>query len=279
MKVLKAQFAGACYGVNRALDMANEVMDSSERASTLGPLIHNPVVVSHLEARGLKAAESPSEIVGDCVIIRSHGITPEALDELRALDLDIVDATCPFVARAQMGASELAEAGCRVLVVGEKGHPEVESLVAYAGKAGAKADVVLSPDEIPDGLYDPVGVVVQTTQTKEVLGDIVGELRDRGLDPIVKDTICSSTQKRQLAAADIASLSDVMVVIGGKNSSNTTRLAEICAKSGSVTFHIESADELSADMFDGCETVGVTAGASTPESQITEVLEWLQALS
>lgn len=278
MRVLKAEFAGACYGVNRALDMANDVLASGKRSSTLGPLIHNPVVVADLEAHGLKAATDASELSGDCVIIRSHGVTPKVKEELASTNLEIVDATCPFVARAQLGAAELASIGCRVLVVGEKGHPEVESLVAYAGKSGAKADVVLSVDQIPDDLYEPVGVVVQTTQTRKVLDDILDELRARGFNPIVKDTICSATQKRQRAAADIAAKSDVMVVLGGKNSSNTTRLAEICVASGTKTFHIESIQELDPSMFYGCDVVGVTAGASTPESQIDDVLSWLEAL-
>lgn len=278
MKVIKAEFAGACYGVNRALDMANEVLESERKACTLGPLIHNPVVVADLESRGMKAANDASEISGDCVIIRSHGVTPEVKEELENLNLEIVDATCPFVKRAQIGAAELASMGCRVLVVGEKGHPEVESLLAYASKSGAKADVVLSADQIPDDLYEPVGVVVQTTQTHKVLNDVLEGLCERGFNPIVKDTICSATQKRQHAAADIAKAVDVMVVLGGKNSSNTTRLAEICAESGTRTFHIETAQELDPSMFSGCEVVGVTAGASTPESQIEDVVSWLEAL-
>lgn len=278
MRVLKAEYAGACYGVNRALDMASEVLDSNKQASTLGPLIHNPVVVADLESRGLKATSDASEISGDCVIIRSHGVTPEVKEELEDLNLEVVDATCPFVKRAQIGAAELASMGCRVLVVGEEGHPEVESLLAYAAKSGAKADVILSSEQIPDDLYEPVGVVVQTTQTHKVLNNVLDGLRERGFNPIVKDTICSATQKRQHAAADIAKAADAMVVLGGKNSSNTTRLAEICAESGTKAFHIETAQELDPSMFEGCEVIGVTAGASTPESQIEDVLSWLEAL-
>lgn len=278
MKVLKAEFAGACYGVNRALEMAREVIESEESASTLGPLIHNPVVVRQLESKGLKAADTIEDLEGSCVIVRSHGVTPEVKEQLEEKDFKIVDATCPFVARAQLGAAELAEMGCRVLVVGEKGHPEVESLVAYAGKSGAKADVVLSKDQIPDDLYEPVGVVVQTTQTKDVLNEVINELKARGFSPVVKDTICSATQKRQAAAAEIASKVDSMVVLGGKNSSNTTRLAEICQASNAKTYHIESADELTPEMFADCEIVGVTAGASTPETQIEDVMSWLESL-
>lgn len=278
MKVLKASHAGACYGVQRALKIAYEVMDGVGEASTLGPLIHNPHVVSDLESKGVRVAESPDDVATDTVVIRSHGVTPQVREALEAAGREVVDATCPHVALAQQGAVELAKAGCRVLVVGEEGHPEVESLVAYAVSDGAKVDVVQSPDDIPDGLYAPVGVVVQTTQKRENLDAILSELEARGLNPMLKDTICSSTQRRQKAAAELAGSVDAMVVIGGRNSSNTTRLAEICASECERSFHIESPSELDPSDFEGCESVGVTAGASTPKEQIDEVVSFLESL-
>lgn len=276
MRVLLAEHAGACYGVQRALDIAYGVLESGRRASTLGPLIHNPQVVADLEARGMRAAASTDDVDGGTVIIRSHGITPDERERLSVVADAVVDATCPHVSRAQRGAAELADAGCRVIVVGEKGHPEVEALVAYAGQNGAKVDVVLSPDEIPADLYAPIGVVVQTTQTRRNLDAVLDELDRRGLDPILKDTICSATQDRQRSAAELARVVDAMVVIGGRNSSNTTRLAEICAELCPRTFHIESAQELDAVDLDGVEAIGVTAGASTPEDQISAVIASLE---
>lgn len=276
MKVILAEHAGACYGVQRALDIAYGVLESGQRASTLGPLIHNPKVVADLEARGMKAARGADDVRGGTVIIRSHGITPAEHEKLASACSSVVDATCPHVSRAQRGAAELADAGCRVIVVGEKGHPEVEALVAYAGRSGAKVDVVLSPEDVPCDLYAPIGVVVQTTQTRRNLDAVMDELKRRGLDPVLKDTICSATQHRQRAAAELARRVDCMVVIGGRNSSNTTRLAEICAELCPLTFHIESADELDPAAFAGVDTVGVTAGASTPEYQIAEVVERLE---
>ena len=298
MEVIRAKRAGACYGVQRALDMADEVIADGSRAYTLGPLIHNPQVVADLAARGAEAvgsvedicwegaaagdasAEGSASAAGDvpAVVIRSHGVTPQVLAAVEDRGFTVVDATCPHVSRAQHAAAELAGEGCRVIVVGEAGHPEVEGLTAWAEEAGGKVDVVAAPEEIPEGLYDPVGVVAQTTQRRENLEAVVAALRAAGLEPIVKNTICSATRKRQEAAADLASAVDALVVIGGRNSSNTTRLAEVCALTCPRTFHIESADELDPAAFAGCRRVGVTAGASTPENQIAAVEKFLRAL-
>ncbi|WP_296010196.1 4-hydroxy-3-methylbut-2-enyl diphosphate reductase [uncultured Adlercreutzia sp.] len=285
MEVVRAKRAGACYGVQRALDMADEVIADGGRAFTLGPLIHNPQVVADLAARGAEAVESVDAIAWNAddgageapaVVIRSHGVTPEVLAAVRERGFAVVDATCPHVARAQAAAAELAEQGCRVIVVGEEGHPEVEGLTAWARQAGGKVDVVASPNDIPEGLYDPVGVVAQTTQRRENLEAVVAALTEAGLAPIVKNTICSATRQRQEAAAELAAGVDAMVVIGGRNSSNTTRLAEVCALTCPRTFHIESADELDPTAFEGCARVGVTAGASTPENQIAAVEAFLK---
>lgn len=298
MEVIRAKRAGACYGVQRALDMADEVIADGSRAYTLGPLIHNPQVVADLAARGAEAvgsvedicwegaaagdasAEGSASAAGDvpAVVIRSHGVTPQVLAAVEDRGFSVVDATCPHVSRAQHAAAELAAEGCRVIVVGEAGHPEVEGLTAWAEEAGGKVDVVAAPEEIPEGLYDPVGVVAQTTQRRENLEAVVAALREAGLEPIVKNTICSATRQRQEAAADLASAVDAMVVIGGRNSSNTTRLAEVCALTCPRTFHIESTYELDPEAFADCRRVGVTAGASTPENQIAAVEAFLRAL-
>lgn len=278
MRVIRAEHAGACYGVKRALDMALEATEAAGEATTLGPLIHNPLVVADLERRGAVVADDVDAVTTRTVIIRSHGVTPSTRSALDARGLEVVDATCPHVARAQTAAGELAAAGCRVLVVGEKDHPEVAGLAACVREAGGKVDVVSDPSDVPEGLYDPIGVVVQTTQRRENLDDIVKVLRQRGLDPQVKNTICSATSLRQRAAAELAVQVDAMVVIGGRNSSNTTRLAEICASHCSRTFHIETIDEVDPASFRAEDTVGVTAGASTPEDQIAAVATRLEEL-
>lgn len=279
MRITRAEYAGACYGVARALDIARELAGSEGDVQTLGPLIHNPSVVADLEQQGISVANKVDDITAETVIIRSHGVVPEVEEELRKRDLEIADATCPHVARAQNGAADLAKAGCHVIVVGESGHPEVESLVAYARKNGARTDVVLSPDDLPDDIKEPVGVVVQTTQIRDTLDAVIRSLEERGLSPQVKDTICSATQKRQKAAAELAERSDVMIVIGGRNSSNTTRLAEICSRICPRTYHIEDASEISELDLSDATRIGVSAGASTPEEQISAVERAIESLS
>ena len=275
MKVIRAKHAGVCYGVERALDMAQAAMMDDEATYTLGPLIHNPKVVEKLSAHGVKVASDVDDIDSGIVVIRSHGVEPSVLDRLNAKGLTVIDATCPHVAKAQRAAAELRDLGGTVLVIGRAEHPEVKGLCGHAGDA---AVVVASVDEIPADLKEPVGIVVQTTESKEKLGAVVEALASRGIEPVVKNTVCFATRQRQDSAAMLAEEVDAIVVIGGKNSSNTTHLFEICKAHCVRSFFVESADELDASWFDGCETVGVTAGASTPEDQIDEVVDYLETL-
>lgn len=305
MKVVRAEQAGACYGVQRALDLAMEAVEDGGRACTLGPLIHNPRVVARLEDHGVRAVSSLEDACDDeTVVIRSHGVTPEVKRAVEHRGLSMVDATCPHVARAQKAAASLAREGMQVIVVGEEGHPEVEGLVAHAreaerslveaqgsdagvgaavgsdgkGAPASRVTVVAVPADLPERIEAPVGVVVQTTQTRAALDAVLEALRERGIEPTVKDTICFATRQRQEAAAALADEVDAFVVIGGRNSSNTTRLADICRARCGRTHHVESADELDPAWFEGCATVGVTAGASTPEDQIAAVEEALLSL-
>lgn len=278
MKVVKAQYAGACYGVQRALDLAFDAISHSERVFTLGPLIHNPQAVSDLAACGVHAVSDMEQVKGGPLIIRSHGVAPSVRRAIEAKGVSCIDATCPHVARAQKAAADLARRCKNVVVVGEAGHPEVEGLVAYAREAGGRVFTAVDPSDIPNDVGRCVGVVVQTTQTRTALDAVVAVLRDRHIEPEVKDTICFATRQRQESAAALAARVDVMVVVGGRNSSNTTRLAEICAAVCPHTYHIENVDELKPLWFKGCGTVGVTAGASTPETQIAAVVKRLEAL-
>ena len=279
MRVVRAAYAGACYGVQRALDLALKAVEDGGRVYTLGPLIHNPQVVAQLAERGVRAVDGVEDVAGaGTVVIRSHGVTPAVKRSVAACGLPLVDATCPHVARAQRAAADLAEQGRHVVVVGEAGHPEVEGLVACAREAGASVSVVAGPDDLPDTLDGPVGVVVQTTQTREVLDAVVAALEQRGVQLLVKNTICFATRQRQEAAAALADEVDAIVVIGGRNSSNTSRLADICAAACPRTHHIESPDEIDPAWLAGCGAVGITAGASTPEGQIDAVAAFLEAL-
>lgn len=278
MRILRAKNAGACYGVQRALDLAEQTRLDGIAATTLGPLIHNPLVVADLAAKGIGEASEVDQVRTEAVIIRSHGVVPQVKEAILQRGLTMVDATCPYVARAQKAAARLAQDGYHVLVVGECGHPEVEGLRAYALQQGGPVTVVGSAQELPQELGPRVGVVVQTTQTREALEAVLDALEHRGVAPKVVNTICFATRERQEAAALVAKKAQVMVVIGGRNSSNTTRLADICAKACPATHHIESPDELDPAWFDGVQVVGVTAGASTPESHIQAVEQALEAL-
>ncbi|HIT51466.1 MAG TPA: 4-hydroxy-3-methylbut-2-enyl diphosphate reductase [Candidatus Aveggerthella excrementigallinarum] len=281
MKVLKAEHAGACYGVQRALDLAYRAARAGKPTCTLGPLIHNPQVVADLKAAGVDAVERVADIPGGTMVVRSHGVVPEVIEEARERGLEIVDATCPHVARAQKAAARLAAEGRFVVVVGEAGHPEVEGICAHARAAGGDVAAVVDAADLPAAATCAgarVGVVVQTTQSREVFERVVSALRERGVDLEVKDTVCTATRQRQDAAAALAGRADAFVVIGGRNSSNTTRLHEICSALCERSYHVESADELDPAWFAGCDTVGVTAGASTPESQIATVVARLEAM-
>lgn len=279
MRVVTATHAGACYGVKRALDLANAAAGDGAPVCTLGPLIHNPKAVEELRSRGVSVAEGPDDVREGRVVLRSHGVTPDVADALAGRGFEVIDATCPHVARAQKAAASLARRGCWVIVVGEAGHPEVEGLTAYAAREGAQVTVVSDAADVPAHLEAPVGVVVQTTQKAEVLEAVTRAIEAQGIEPLVKNTICSATSLRQEEAAELASAVDAMVVIGGRNSSNTTRLAELCRATGARTFHIEDAAELEGGWFEGLSTVGVTAGASTPQSQIDEVVARLDSLT
>lgn len=277
MKVIVANCAGACYGVNRALKKLDAAVFHGAKVRTLGPLIHNPRLVAKLESRGILVADSPEDAEpGETLVIRSHGVAPEVIEGAEARGLIVEDATCPHVAQAHKAAAELGAEGRLVIVVGELGHPEVDGICAHV--RGGNVIVVPTPQDLPEDLPERIGVVVQTTQSRAALEAVVDELERRGKDVKVYDTICNATRNRQDAARELAQSVDCVVVIGGRNSGNTRRLAEICSEVCPNTHHIETASEIDPAWFAGCETVGVTAGASTPQEQIDEVVSFLMEL-
>jgi len=276
MKVELADYAGACYGVERALSLTSQAASDYSKVHTLGPLIHNPQVVSELAERGISVVESVEQAKEGVLVIRSHGVAPQVIDEAHEHNLMVVDATCPYVKKAQRAATELRRQGFSVVIVGEKGHPEVEAIDAHAG---SESLVVQDPADLPEELpKGPVGIVVQTTQNVAHLDDIVRALKQRGVNPLVRNTICFATTQRQESAELLAHKVDAMVVVGGRNSGNTTRLAEICELVCPNTHHIERPEEIDPLWFEGVQAVGVTAGASTPQEQIAAVVTALQRL-
>ena len=277
MRVEVARHAGVCYGVERALKLAEEAASRGVRIHTLGPLIHNPQAVAELKQRGLEVATCLDEVSDGTLVIRSHGVDPGIIAEARERGLEVVDATCPFVSAAHTCARELAEQGLAVVIVGEAEHPEVEGIMAHAG---GKAIVVQHAADLPRQLPSrKIGVVVQTTQSLARLNEIVSALLPRVSELRVCNTICSATAKRQLSAEELARTVDVMVVVGGHNSGNTTRLVEICRAVNERVYHVETAAELDPSWFGGASSVGVTAGASTPDEQITGVITAIEDMA
>lgn len=270
MEIIMAEHLGFCYGVKRAIKLAREQVGKDSQIATLGPIIHNPQIVKQLTNEGIALVDSLSEMDHGTIIIRSHGVGPLVYADAADRGLHIVDATCPHVKRAQLAAKTLVSEGYFVVILGEKRHPEVKSIVEWSGE---KAIVLETVEEVQQ--LQPVkrlGVVAQTTFSQQKFKELMGELLSKSNDIKVLRTICSATQQRQVAADKLACEVQLMLVIGGKNSANTTRLAKLCAKK-CPTHHIETADELKDYWFHNIEKVGVTAGASTPDWLIREVYE------
>jgi len=281
MEVVLAEHAGFCFGVKRAVKLANDAADAqSEGVHSLGPLIHNPQVVNQLAKKGVKRVESLSEIDKGLVIFRSHGVSSsQVLEEAEAKGLTVVDATCPFVTNAQRNAKQLVEEGYHVIMVGDGNHPETKSVL---GHAGGEILVSESFEEIKAYLNKfskkRVGIISQTTQTYRKFSEIVIECLEICEEVKVFNTICYATEDRQTEAEILAAQVETVVVVGGKNSANTTHLAKICESHNVPVFHIETVEEVKKDWFVGFEKVGVTAGASTPAWIISEVVQSLEKL-
>ena len=275
MEVILADYLGFCYGVKRAIKIARENAAPDGSACTLGPIIHNPQMVERLKEEGVGTIDRLDDLKRGKVIIRSHGVGPETYERAEAMGLECVDATCPHVKKAQLSAKELAEEGRFVVIVGEKEHPEVHSIVQWAGGNVAVIETVAEAAFLPNA--SRLGIISQTTFSGERFQEIVSALLDKSRDIRVMRTICTATDQRQRAARELASKVDVMLVIGGKNSANTTRLAQLCAKI-CRTYHIETAEELRPAWFDNIEKIGITAGASTPDWIIKEVYKKCQRI-
>lgn len=275
-KIICAKSAGFCFGVQRAIRLANQaVKKNKNKVWTLGPLIHNPQEVQRLEKKGIVPIDDLKEIGDDIVIIRSHGISPEVWKEIEKRKLRFIDTTCPFVLKAQRLAQELHGEGYFVVVVGEKNHPEVRNIVGYTNGKAVAIGGVKDLKDIPSG-EKRIGVVSQTTQTLETFIEIIDELLLRYRELKVHNTICRATTERQREAKAIAEKADVMLVVGGRNSANTTHLASICRSTGAKVYHIETAVEMKSSWFESSSKVGITAGASTPDWIINGVIKKLQ---
>lgn len=278
MKVYLSELAGFCYGVQRAIDTVIKISESSQKPIfTLGPLIHNPQVIETLEGKGIKSVKDINDIpAGSIVVMPSHGVPISVMDKAKNIGLEIVDLTCPFVSKVHRHAQSLHHQGYQVVVLGDKGHTELNGIMSVAGN---DAISVSGAEELL--LYDlknRIGVVAQTTQTIDKYSKLVSEISKIAYEVRAYNTICHATSDRQKAAIVTAKSVDVMLVVGGRNSANTRRLTEICVAQGVPTYHVEVADEIDENWFIGKDRVGVTAGASTPNWIIDQVVERIKAI-
>lgn len=279
MEIKIAKNAGFCFGVKRAMQMASdELDDKSTKVYSLGPLIHNKQAVSRYEEKGLKVVDEIDQIPSDeRVIIRSHGVGENIYNEAHDKSVKIVDTTCPFVKKIHEIVNDFYKKGYKIIIIGNKDHPEV---IGINGWCDYSAIIIKTIDDIEGIDFDEDArycVVSQTTVDIDAYEKIVSKLNSILKDATMKNTICSATKERQLSAKNLAKEVECMIVIGGKHSSNTQKLVNIC-KDVTNTFAIETKDELNKDELKNYNLIGITAGASTPDWIISDVIEFLKSI-
>ena len=281
MRIEKASKTGFCFGVRRAIDILEKVAHERGGVETLGAVVHNQQVLHRLAEIGVRIAKNVDDIKGDIVATSSHGISPQLEEEIRTRHIDIVSTTCPFVRRAQVAARRLAESEFFVIIYGDVDHPEVKGILGWAkdkGIATLDEKFIATLDRLPRRL----GILSQTTQVPAHFTEFAKNLIDSALtkDSEIRiiDTICHDIRERQAAALELANRADLMLVIGGRSSANTNRLAELCS-TATETHLVETAEEIQSSWLQGQNNIGITAGASTSEQTVNEVLAKLKAMT
>jgi len=275
MKIITASVSGFCFGVKRAVKMA-EKASKKGKIYSLGPLIHNRPVIQELSKKGVRVVNNLKVIRrGQSLLIRSHGVHPRVLNTARKKGIKIIDATCPFVSRCQRLARVLVKEGYRVIVFGDKNHSEVKSIVGFTDD---KAKVVATTKDLRKAVKgaSKVGLLSQTTQSKTAFGEIVVALLELVPEVKIFNTICQAATSRQEEAERLSKEVELAIVVGGKNSANTDQLASIFRKAGIETYHIENVGELKAYRLNGHKSVAVMAGASTPDWITKEIINYLK---
>lgn len=282
MKVLMARQVGYCFGVRRALDLARRVLAERDEVFILGDLIHNRAVTAELEAAGLRKVDSLEGIAGGTMIVRAHGLPAAEIDRARQAGLEVVDATCPIVRRAQEAARTLQERGCQVVVVGDADHPEIKGILGGLNNLTTPPDtrppaiVVDSVEEVREAhrqrlFQQRLGVVFQTTHAPASCQAIVAELMLIAREVQVINTICRPVRNRQLDAVRVAMEADVMLVVGSFKSANSRELCQLLRQHNPNTLQIENVSQLDLSRFTGTEVVGIASGLSTPEDVVEAV--------
>ncbi len=274
MKVLVAEKCGFCPGVRTAINLAQKTLENHNKVYSLGHIIHNEDMVNQLSGSGLNTVDSIETIESGTVLIRSHGASLAELDQIREKGLRIVDATCVLVKRVQKIARQLNEEGYKVVIIGDKDHPEVKAVVGFA----KDVEVVASDKDLDNiVLNKKLGVICQTTQSPDHFVEMIAAIARRGFsDMKIINTLCRETMSRQTAAVKLCRQVDVMFVLGGSHSANTRKLAELCKKHNPQTYHLQNWAKLDKSCLSGKETAGVTAGASTPDDVVAEFVRNLE---
>lgn len=278
-EVTTAKSAGFCFGVRRAVDMVYAEAKKDNRVFTLGPIIHNEQVVKDLEKKGVKVIDSVNDISekeNTTIIIRSHGVPQNVINALKEKKVNIVDATCPFVSKIHKIVKQASEDGKTVVIVGSDNHPEVEGIKGWCVRKPIVIESASEAEKLDNFGGKKLCIVSQTTFNYKKFKDIVDILSKKSYDIDVMNTICNATEERQTEAGTIARQSDAMLVIGGKHSSNTQKLYEICRKECENTYFIQTLDDLDLKQFQSFRSVGITAGASTPNNIIKEVQSYVR---
>ncbi|MFZ2189100.1 MAG: 4-hydroxy-3-methylbut-2-enyl diphosphate reductase [Candidatus Moraniibacteriota bacterium] len=277
MEIIIAKHAGFCFGVRRAVDMAEKALEGGRKVYCLGSLIHNQQVIEKLEQRGLVTVKDLAEVpAGSLFLVRSHGIDPNIVKDVIAQGGKILDATCPFVRRAQLVAKKFHDDEYDVVICGDPEHAEVIGINAWASNS---AKIIHDASEVRNIKFKgKVGVLSQTTQKMELLKNVVAELLEKTKHLVIENTICLDSSTKQAEVSALAKEVDIMLVIGGRNSSNTGKLVQLCEAQKTSTKHIETASELQLEWFAGVKKVGIAAGASTAQFLIDEVVDKIDAL-
>ncbi len=280
LELILSPYTGYCFGVKRAMRLIDQGVAEEPEAKiyTLGEIIHNPQAVARLRDRGIEPVSSLDEVEeGSFLIIRAHGVHPELIEEAKKRGIRLLDATCPFVQKSQRYVRKLVAESYTVIIVGDADHPEVRSI---AGHAGGNAVIVNNVDValgVPK--MKRAGVVIQTTFSKENARSIIEVLEDRVERLRVYDTICQATIMRREATLELAGTVDIMLVVGGRTSSNTKRLYQMCLDHGVPSRFVETAEEIDPSWFEGCRRVGIATGTSTPDWVIEKVMERMEKIS
>lgn len=279
IKIYVAKHSGFCFGVKRAMHIIDDVSKSgkSKPIYTLGPIIHNPQTVDKLKKKGISPLDNLDNLRSGTVILRTHGVEKNLLKELKSKRVDVIDATCPFVSRAQDYVRTLHENGYKVIIVGERNHPEVLALKSQIDDAiilESLKDIV----KIKNIETQRVGIVSQTTQSIENFKAMVNLVMDYFKEVLVINTICNATSQRQESAIALSRKVDLMLIVGGKNSGNTMRLYTLCKRIAKHTYHIETEKEIKKSMLKNVKSVGIAAGASTPDWIVKNVKTFIKKI-